>query len=88
MVDHKIVRSVDKPEEMVIDEFSVWIATDIKQVKVKDESGERTEYEYHLMQYDKDEFIQLTTKNIEADVTSTQVALCDVYEALTAKAGV
>ena len=40
-------------------------------------------WEYHLVQYGKDEYIKMMdNKNasLEEEVTSTQLALCEVYE--------
>ncbi|SCY46171.1 hypothetical protein [Ruminococcus sp. YE282] len=83
MIDHGIVKSTVKPEEKVVDDYSVWLATDIKENTISDDDGERTEFEYHLIQYTKDEYIKLIDeKNVtlEEQLTGTQLALCDVYE--------
>lgn len=83
MVDHGIVKSAVRPEEKVVDDYSVWLATDIKENTISDDDGERTEFEYHLIQYTKDEYIKLIDeKNVtlEEQLTDTQLALCDVYE--------
>lgn len=83
MIDHGIVKSTVKPEEKVVDDYSVWLATDIEENTISDDDGERTEFEYHLIQYTKDEYIKLIDeKNVtlEEQLTDTQLALCDVYE--------
>lgn len=83
MVDYGIVRSTVKPEEKVIDEFSVWVNTNISEIEMSHEYGVHTEFEYHQVQYSKDEYIKMIDeKNValEAQVTDTQIALCDVYE--------
>lgn len=52
------------PPVLVVDEFSVWVATDIARA----ESGE---YSYSLTQYDKDEYIKLmdnANRKTRADV--------------------
>ena len=52
------------PPVLVVDEFSVWVATDIAHA----ESGE---YSYSLTQYDKDEYIKLmdnANRKTRADV--------------------
>ena len=85
MKEFKKVRSTQQPEQKVIDDFSVWIAENITPVT---ESGSDEElgfvgYEYDLTQYTKDEYIKLIDdKNtyLEAQITDTQVALCEVYE--------
>ena len=51
MKDYGFVQSGVKPEEKVVDEYSVWVNTDI---------SETTEgWEYHMVQYSKDEYIKL-----------------------------
>ena len=75
MKDYGTVQSAVRPEEKVVDEYSVWLNTDITQTAVG--------WEYHLVQYTKDEYIKLMVdKNaaLEEQLTDTQLALCDVYE--------
>ncbi|MCE5343144.1 MAG: hypothetical protein LLF96_06080 [Eubacteriales bacterium] len=81
MTDHGKVRSTVQPEARVMDEASVWVAENVVPVVIGDagENGEpRTEYEYDLKQYDKNEYIA----QLETQLTDTQLALCDVYELL------
>ena len=83
MMNHGLVRACERPETVVVDEHSVWVASEIQSVTVPDETGEHTEYEFNLVQFDKDEFIHgMIEKNesLEAQLTDTQLALCDVYE--------
>ena len=51
MTDYGIVKSAVRPEEKVVDEYSVWVNSDI----TKTEEG----FEYHMVQYSKDEYIKL-----------------------------
>ena len=51
MTDYGIVKSAVRPEAKVVDECSVWINSDI----TKTEEG----FEYHMVQYSKDEYIKL-----------------------------
>ena len=76
MVNLGKVRAAEAPENMVIDEFSVWIAENITEVTVTDEHGTRTEYEFDLKQYDKDEYIHA----MDDQLTDAQLALCELYE--------
>ena len=49
----------------------------------RNENGERTEYEFTLLQYDKDEYIRHMAEvnaSLDTQMTETQLALCDVYE--------
>ena len=83
MIDYGIVRSTVKPEEKVIDEFSVWVNTDILKIEVSHEDDIHTEFEYHQVQYSKDEYIKMIDEKnaaLETQVTDTQAALCEVYE--------
>ena len=75
MKDYGIVQSAVKPEEKIVDEYSVWVNTDIAETA----DG----WEYHMVQYSKDEYIKLMVdKNaaLEEQLTDTQLALCDVFE--------
>ena len=75
MTDYGIVKSAVRPEAKVVDEYSVWVNTDIAETA----DG----WEYHMVQYTKDEYIKLMVdKNaaLEEQLTDTQLALCDVYE--------
>lgn len=81
------VRSTVKPESMEIDAYSVWINEDITEIEVEDEvqnteenstPSTHTEYEYNVVQYDKDEYIKRQAEQI----TDTELALCEIYESL------
>ena len=77
MVNHGKVRATPAPENITIDEFSVWVAENITTVTVPDEDGQtRTEYEFDLKQYGKDEYIH----SMDEQLTDAQMALCDLYE--------
>ena len=84
MVDYGKVRSTVKPDEIVIDEFSVWQHTDIQEISENvGEENEFVGYEFNMVQYSKDEFIlQQATDNaaLQQQITDTQLALCEVYE--------
>lgn len=51
MTDYGIVKSAVRPEAKVVDEYSVWVNSDI----IKTEEG----FEYHMVQYTKDEYVKL-----------------------------
>lgn len=83
MMNHGKVRAAEAPEAITIDDFSVWLAHDVQEVTVQDEQETHTEYEFDLIQYEKDEYIRLMVDqnaSLEQQVTDTQLALCDVYE--------
>ena len=75
MTDYGTVQSAVRPEGLVVDEYSVWVNTDIAQT----EGG----FQYRMVKYGKDEYIKLMDKKnteLESQLTDTQLALCDVYE--------
>lgn len=72
------VRSMDRPPEMRIDDYSVWICTNVTTVEVKEEETTRTEYQYDMLRYDKNEYITSQSEQI----TDLQLALCELYETL------
>ena len=86
MIDYGIVKSTVKPEARIIDDNSVWVNTDITPISepAADEAETGFEgYSYHMVQYDKDEYIGLLDEkntNLETQITDTQLALCEVYE--------
>ena len=69
MIDYGKVRSTVKPDPIVIDEFSVWVHTDIQ--SVSENVGTENEfvgYEFNMKQFDKDEYIQAqATANAETN---------------------
>lgn len=83
MKDFGKVRSTVKPEAMVIDDFSVWVCTDIQEVTESTGETEFKGYEYGMVQYGKDEFIlaqAAENADMKQKVTDTQLALVEVYE--------
>lgn len=87
MINHGKVRSTIKPENMVIDEYSVWMNSNIQEIEVEEEiqtedgkveKKTHIEYEYDMVQYTKDEVIITQAQQI----TDTQLALCEIYESL------
>lgn len=75
-----------KPDETRIDDYSVWVASDITETEQETEEGESyTMYEYNLIQYTKEEYIQMQGEEIDAledEVLTTQEALCELYESI------
>ena len=79
----KQVQSTVKPQPVEIDEFSVWVAENIRKVTVKDEEGkEYIEYEYELIQLDKDEYILKLRQELESSKTQNELALAELAELL------
>lgn len=83
MIDYEKVRSTVKPKNVEIDEYSVWINTDIQEIQVQIEDEIHIEYEFSQVRYDKDEYIKLIDERnstLEAQLTDTQLALCEIFE--------
>lgn len=81
MKDYGKVLSTIQPEKITIDEYSVWVNSNIKVLENDLFKG----FEYNMIQYDKDEFILIQSKKnteLESQITNTQLALTEVYEML------
>lgn len=85
MIDYGKVRSTVKPDEVEIDEYSVWVNNDIKEIDVQLEDEIHTEYEFNQIRYTKDEYIKMIDERnttLESQLTDTQLALCEIYEGM------
>lgn len=85
MIEHGKVRSTVSPEPILVDEFSVWVCSNI--TSIEEDNGEEsfTGFEYDMVQYDKDEYIKImteTNQNLGEQVTDLQVALVEIYEGM------
>ena len=69
MIDHGVVKSTEKPEETVVDDYSVWIASNIEEYEETTGEGTQKGYQYSLIQYTKDEYIRMlpTQANLECN---------------------
>lgn len=86
MIDYGTVRSTVKPDKVEIDEYSVWVNSNIKEIEVQSEDESHTEYEFNQVRYTKDEYIKLIDERnttLESQLTDTQLALCEIYEGMT-----
>lgn len=79
-----VTGSKEQAVELIVGIDTVYVHDDIQLLKKEDEQGNPVEvYQYHEVQYDKDEYIKvISEKNseLENQLTDTQLALCDVYE--------
>lgn len=85
MKEYGLTISTAEPKEVEFTESKVFVATDIEQITVTMDEQEVHEYQFNLMEYDKDEYIKIISemnKELEQQMTDTQLALCDVYEML------
>ena len=72
MKDMGIVRgSAAQAVPLIIGKDTVYVHTDITPVE-----GEEGLFEYHEIQYEKDEYIRM----LDTQLTDTQLALVEVYE--------
>ena len=86
MIVYGAVRSTVKPDAVDIDEYSVWLNSDIKEIEMQSEDKTHTEYEFNQVRYTKDEYIKLIDERnttLESQLTDTQLALCEIYEGIT-----
>ena len=85
MINYGLQKSAVEPKAVEITESKVFIATEIELVTVKMDEQEIQEYQFNLVEYDKDEYIKIISEKneeLEQQMTDTQLALCDVYEML------
>lgn len=85
MKNYGLQRSAVEPKAVEITESKVFVATDIEQVTLTMDEQEVQEYQFNLVEYDKDEYIKIISEKneeLEQQMTDTQFALCDVYEML------
>lgn len=85
MKDYGLVRSTIKPQEVEIKQTKVFVTSNIRQFTFTIEDEEVTEYEFNLVEYDKDDYIKMMidrNTKLEQTVTNTQIGLCEVYEKL------
>ena len=92
MVDYGEVHSTVEPEKIDIKETKVFVATDIEEEVIYTpedfDTGIKNDYKevgykYHLVEYDKNEYIaMMSIKNeqLESELTDAQMALCELYE--------
>lgn len=83
MKDVGIVQGSEaQAKDIIISADTVYVHSDIKKVEKKDEKDPDV-WEYHEVQYGKDEYIELIAeknKTLEKQVTDTQLALTELYE--------
>ena len=85
MIDYGTQRSSIRPQAVEILETKVFTATDITEILEEGSDGVPgfEGYEFNLVEYSKDEYIQkIQTENetLSEEITNTQIALCEVYE--------
>lgn len=85
MIDYGTVRSTIKPNKVEIDEYSVWVNSNITEIVVQSEDESHTEYEFNQVRYTKDEYIKMIDERnstLESQLNDTQLALCEIYEGM------
>ena len=83
MKKYGLQRSAVEPKAVEITESKVFVTTDIELVALTINEQETREYQFNLVEYDKDEYINIISEKneeLERQMTDTQLALCDVYE--------
>ena len=88
MIDYGEVHSTVEPEKIDIKETKVFVATDIEEEVIyapEDFEGGAKEvgYKYHLVEYDKNEYIAMMSirdEQLESELSNAQMALCELYE--------
>lgn len=85
MKDVGIVQGSEaQAKDIIISADTVYVHSDIKKIQKKDNKDPDV-WEYHEVQYGKDEYIELIAeknKTLEKQITDTELALTEVYELL------
>ena len=71
-------RSDVYPAEREMTELKVYINSNVKEIPILDDEEQRTEYEFDVQEYSKDEYIAL----LDEQLTDTQLALVELYEGM------
>lgn len=90
MIDYGKTRSTMKPLDVEITQTRVFTASNIHSITEPSEDNLEgfSGFEFDLTEYTIEEYIKLQAeKNSElsSEVTNTQLALCEIYEALAAR---
>ena len=86
MENYGIQKSSVLPNNFEITDSKVFVYENIEKIISKIEDQEITEYQFNLIEYDKDEYIKIISeKNEELNqqIIDTQLALCEVYELIS-----
>lgn len=86
MIDYGRVYGNNRPQEIQITSSLVFVASNIQAYEKNIDDHIEKGFEYDLIQYDKDEYIQLIAiknSNLENQLLITQEAVCDLYEMLS-----
>ena len=80
----KVVGNTEQARPLVIGKDTVYVHTHIEPVE-KDGKVVEDLFSYDEVQYGKDEYIELMAQknaDLEAGLTDTQLALCELYESM------
>ena len=86
MKNYGVQKSSALPNNFEITDSKVFVYENIEKIISKIEDQEITEYQFNLIEYDKDEYIKIISeKNEELNqqIIDTQLALCEVYELIS-----
>ncbi|NCU43967.1 hypothetical protein EOL71_03320 [Candidatus Saccharibacteria bacterium] len=78
-------KSTVRPQDVEILETKVFLASNIEEVTETIGEEDFNGFQFDLTEYTKDEYIRVQAErnqSLEGEVTSTQLALCAVYELL------
>lgn len=78
--------SAEQAIPLIIGKDTVYVHSDIQQI-LEDKDGKPVTnlFQYHEIQYDKDEYIKIIAEknqSLKQQLTDTQLALCEFYEGM------
>lgn len=89
MKDMGIVNgSKEQAQPLIVGVDTVYVHTDIQEIEVEEFGDKYTIYQYHEIQYEKDEYIQMMANNmssIEEQLLVSDETAVELYETLIAQ---
>lgn len=86
MIDYGKTHSTEIPPAVDVKETLVFVAENVEEETIEQEDGSTiTGYVFDYYAYDKNEYIKMISEkneDLEAQLTDTQLALCEIYEEL------
>lgn len=86
MIDYGKTHSMEIPPAVDVKETLVFVAENVEAETIEQEDGSTiTGYVFDYYAYDKNEYIKMISEkneDLEAQLTDTQLALCEIYEEL------
>lgn len=87
MKSYPNTQSTISPQEFEVNPYRVFVAKNIQFIEVEEQEDPQqiSYYQYDLYEYTPEEYIEILKQqndDLNQEVLDTQMALCDIYEAM------